>query len=510
MFYIISISSYFSFNIIINANIKFNFKQMKVNFSRIIIKPDKEWMLNIITNLLQCKICMNIINDPYDCLCCNQTFCKNCIMNYIKTNTKCPYANYFQAKENTQSYPCIKPSSSNLKKLVNLLKFNCVYHNNGCNCEIPIEDLAEHESNCQFKNKKEVDTSFKLDELSAKKDKFKFQDSCMSFKKVDISQLDIIGGASSNRTNNNQKIVDKIDSLYEMMSNYLKSSNKDPPIINNKAQNKKPITHSNKNKNKSYDLESTPKFTFKKQKPIEADVSSLKLNGEKESSKTNEESPMIIELKKIKIKLSNLERILQANTSLQHQEYSIEHKVDSSVMLSKCDNIYSSSVNNSMIGTRNTTQKGSNKLDIRKTFSQQVFTNSFGLNSGNKHITNRKVIKENSMFTSPTNKKVNESTMLNSEQIESVLNDKIESIKTYIDEKIDKELKQYFLDIFLDNTNLVVQKFEESIMTKNKLCDSARASPNITNTKEDNQSNNNPKEEVASFNSTNDNCTNNN
>ena len=163
-----------------------------------------------------------------------------------------------------------------------------------------------------------------------------------------------------------------------------------------------------------------------------------------------------------------------------------------------------------MIGTRNITPKGSNKLDIRKTFSQQVFTNSFGLNSGNKHITNRKVIKENSMFTSPTNKKVNESTMLNSEQIESVLNDKIESIKTYIDEKIDKELKQYFLDIFLDNTNLVVQKFEESIMTKNKLCDSARASRNITNTKEDNQSNNNPKEEVASSNNTNDNCTNNN
>ena len=475
---------------------------MKVNFSRIIIKPDKEWMLNIITNLLQCKICMNIINDPYDCLCCNQTFCKNCIKNYIKTNKKCPYANYFQTKENSQSYPSIKPSSSNLKKLVNLLKFNCVYHNNGCNCEIPIEDLAEHESNCQFKNKKEIDTSFKLDELSGKKEKFKFQDSCMSFKKVDISQLDIIGGASSNRTNNNQKIVDKIDSLYEMMSNYLKSSSKDSSINNNKAQNKKP----SKNKNKSYDLESTPKFTFKKQKPIEGELSSLKLNAEKESSKTNEEFPMISELKKIKIKLSNLERILQANTSLQPQQYSIEHKVDSSS--SKCDNMYSS-VNSSMIGTRNTTPKGSNKLDIRKKFSQQVFTNSFGLNSGNKHM-NRKVIKENSMITSPTNKKGYESTMVNSEQIESLLNDKIESIKTYIDEKIDKDLKQYFLDIFLDNTNLVVQKFEESIMSKNMLCDSARASRNITNTKEDNGSNNNQKEEVASFNNTNDNCTNNN
>ena len=71
---------------------------MKVNFSRIVIRQDKDWMLNILTNLIQCKICMNILNDPYDCLCCNQTFCKNCISNYIKTNKKCPYSNFFQEK----------------------------------------------------------------------------------------------------------------------------------------------------------------------------------------------------------------------------------------------------------------------------------------------------------------------------------------------------------------------------------------------------------------------------
>ena len=73
---------------------------MKVNFKRIIIYPEKDWMINLLTNLLQCKICMNIINDPYDCLCCNQTFCKQCIINYINSNKKCPFDSFFQNKEN--------------------------------------------------------------------------------------------------------------------------------------------------------------------------------------------------------------------------------------------------------------------------------------------------------------------------------------------------------------------------------------------------------------------------
>ena len=124
---------------------------------------------------------------------------------------------------------------------------------------------------------------------------------------------------------------------------------------------------------------------------------------------------------------------------------------------------------------------------------------------------NRKLTKDNKMYTSPTNKKSNEinSSLLNSEQIESLFNDKIESIKSYIDEKIDKDLKQYFLDMFLDNTNLVVQKFEESIMSKN-LFDSARASRNVNTNKEDNgsQSNKIMEVQVTSFNNTNENCIN--
>jgi len=109
---------------------------MKVNFNRIIIPSSRDDMLNILTKFIQCKICMNILNDPYDCLCCNQTFCKSCIVNYIKTNNKCPFSEFFdfsKQKEHNQNKKTnindllnkIKPSSSNFTKIIQSLKFYC-------------------------------------------------------------------------------------------------------------------------------------------------------------------------------------------------------------------------------------------------------------------------------------------------------------------------------------------------------------------------------------------------
>ena len=117
---------------------------MKVNFNRIIIPSSRDDMLNILTKFIQCKICMNILNDPYDCLCCNQTFCKSCIVNYIKTNNKCPFSEFFdfsKQKEHNQNKKTnindllnkIKPSSSNFTKIIQSLKFYCQNNDKGCN-----------------------------------------------------------------------------------------------------------------------------------------------------------------------------------------------------------------------------------------------------------------------------------------------------------------------------------------------------------------------------------------
>ena len=133
---------------------------MKVNFNRIIIPSSKENILNLITKLIQCKICMNLLNDPYDCLCCNQTFCKSCIINYIKTSDKCPYSEFFEDnKEKINNNNIkelmnkIKPSSSNFNRVIQSLKFYCPNKEKGCDDELNIEEVTEHEKLCKFSNK---------------------------------------------------------------------------------------------------------------------------------------------------------------------------------------------------------------------------------------------------------------------------------------------------------------------------------------------------------------------
>ena len=136
---------------------------MKVNFNRIIIPSSRENLLSLFTRFIQCKICMNLLNDPYDCLCCNQTFCKSCIINYIKTNNKCPFSEFFDInnKQYLKEKPNIhellnkiKPSSSNFAKIIQSLKFYCQNNDKGCNAELNIEEISEHEKICKYKVKK--------------------------------------------------------------------------------------------------------------------------------------------------------------------------------------------------------------------------------------------------------------------------------------------------------------------------------------------------------------------
>ena len=134
---------------------------MKVNFNRIIIPTSRESLLNLFTKFIQCKICMNLLNDPHDCLCCSQTFCKSCIINYIKTNNKCPFSEFFENNKQTKDKPNIndllnkiRSSSSNFAKITQSLKFYCQNNDKGCNAELNIEEISDHEKICKYKMKK--------------------------------------------------------------------------------------------------------------------------------------------------------------------------------------------------------------------------------------------------------------------------------------------------------------------------------------------------------------------
>ena len=98
--------------------------------SRIINKD----YLNSLEGIYKCGICFKIMDNPTDCESCGHSFCFECIK-----NLKCP----FKCK-NKQ----LKPSSQNLKDILNKLKFKCL--NKGCEQTLNYSDVKLHDKNCDF------------------------------------------------------------------------------------------------------------------------------------------------------------------------------------------------------------------------------------------------------------------------------------------------------------------------------------------------------------------------
>lgn len=97
--------------------------------------------IKTIMNILKCKICKNILLNPYDCSKCGNTFCYNCISKLKQNKLPCPF--------NCKLYE-ITPSSFGIKKFLNQLKFYCKFKNNGCNEIISYLDIESHENSCPF------------------------------------------------------------------------------------------------------------------------------------------------------------------------------------------------------------------------------------------------------------------------------------------------------------------------------------------------------------------------
>ena len=108
-----------------------------ISFDRLI---DKEKHKNFY-DIIQCKICFNILKNPYDCTKCGNSFCYNCISNLIKQNKKCP----FQCENFS-----IKQSSLIIISYLSNLKFTCKNKEFGCNEIISYENLDKHDKDCKF------------------------------------------------------------------------------------------------------------------------------------------------------------------------------------------------------------------------------------------------------------------------------------------------------------------------------------------------------------------------
>ena len=96
-----------------------------------------------ILQILKCKICLNILLNPYDCSKCGNTFCYSCINKLKESNTKCPFG--------CTDYE-IMPSSFAIKKFLNQLHFSCTNKENGCNEIISYNNIEQHDKNCEYIN----------------------------------------------------------------------------------------------------------------------------------------------------------------------------------------------------------------------------------------------------------------------------------------------------------------------------------------------------------------------
>ena len=108
-----------------------------ISFDRLI---DKEKHKNFY-DIIQCKICFNILKNPYDCSICGNTFCYDCINNIITQNKQCPF--------NCTNFE-IKPSSYIITSYLNTLNFSCLNKENGCNEIISYNNLDKHDKECKY------------------------------------------------------------------------------------------------------------------------------------------------------------------------------------------------------------------------------------------------------------------------------------------------------------------------------------------------------------------------
>ena len=491
---------------------------MKINFDRIIFK-DLNNIQNLLTNVIQCKICMNILIDPVDCLYCNQTFCKNCIKNYLKTNKNCPFDNFVKQKNDENNIKIeknseknLKPSSNNINKLIDSLRLYCSYKNNGCNMELCLKEINEHEEKCRFKNRK-IMTSYIINNNSHSKNEkiknFKKEDSCISFSNVDLSKIDNNNFDFDNNNNNKNvneivnnnnvilnDIAGKIDFIYEKIKNINNNNNENFDIKNDIIQNfKNNLPKKNESSKKiSYkspesnninlnneilkinkeEKVSTPKLgSHKKNISLYNNIpkinisnylsqfnnnnnnnNNINLQSERIKKENNNYLKILSEINSLGKKIRTLEKLSQANYSIENQGFLIQTEEDSKFSNSTFYNTLTNS--NSSYDINNIKNKFKFGSEKKPSMKFKKLNSYFSISNLNK----KKIIssKNNKTNNNNNNNKINENFV---EIIKNEIKENFDNFEKFIDEKCVEELKKFFMDYSLDNTNLFVEKLDE-------------------------------------------------
>jgi len=94
----------------------------------------------IIDDLIKCPICLNYLNNPYECEICGGLYCEDCLQDWLKAKKKCP----MKCQELK-----IKRADINCRKLLNILELRCQNYPE-CKFTAKYWDLLVHEEKCNF------------------------------------------------------------------------------------------------------------------------------------------------------------------------------------------------------------------------------------------------------------------------------------------------------------------------------------------------------------------------
>lgn len=101
---------------------------------------DTERFVSKVNDDLMCMICLEVLEDPHECLKCQTSFCHTCITDWSSKKNTCP--NHCEL--------VLQRSHKFLRSELNKLQLKCINSNEGCDQISSLESMAQHESLCQF------------------------------------------------------------------------------------------------------------------------------------------------------------------------------------------------------------------------------------------------------------------------------------------------------------------------------------------------------------------------
>ena len=91
-----------------------------------------------------CGICLNVLKEPMVVQCCRQTYCKDCIEEWLANNNTCPNDRQWLTPNG------LTPAPRLLFNILNNMRIKCERHSDGCPVVTTIGTEEEHRVVCKY------------------------------------------------------------------------------------------------------------------------------------------------------------------------------------------------------------------------------------------------------------------------------------------------------------------------------------------------------------------------